>query len=162
MKIIKRYQKRCKQYQQNGPFQNNQKILFAQLEGAERGNDEPPEAEPTATFWKGIWEKDVKHNDEAEWIKEVNSEVERMSNKQNDLTITTAFLRKQSKELSNWKSLGPDGVQGYWIKHLTTLHERLATLFNDCLSSGNVPNWLTKGKTILIMKEKTKGKEGYL
>ena len=101
----------------------------------------------------------MKHNDEAEWIKEVNSEVERMSNKQNDLTITTAMLRKQSKKVTNWKSPGPDGVQGYWIKHLTTLHERLATLFNDCLSSGNAPNWLTKGKTILIMKDKTKGKE---
>ena len=81
-------------------------------------------------FWKGIWEKDVKHNDEAEWIKEVNSEVERMSNKQNDLTITTAMLRKQSKKVSNWKSPGPDGVQGYWVKHLTTLHERLATVSN--------------------------------
>ena len=156
---IKRYQKRCKQYQQNRLFQNNQKKLFEQLEGVERGNDESPEAEPTATFWKGIWEKDVKHNDEAEWIKEVDSEVERMSTKQNDLTITTEMLRKQSKKLSNWKSPGPDGVQGYWIKHLTTLHERLAALFNDGLSSGNVPNWLTKGKTVLIMKDKTKGKE---
>ena len=62
----------------------------------------------------------MKHNDEAEWIKKVNSEVERMSNKQNDLTITTAMLRKQSKKLSNWKSPGPDGVQGYWIKGLNT------------------------------------------
>ena len=96
-------------------FQNNQKKLFEQLEGVDRGNDESPEAESTATFWKGIWEKDVKHNDEAEWIKKVDSEVERMSTKQNDLTITTEMLRKQSKKLSNWKSPGPDGVQGYWI-----------------------------------------------
>ena len=47
---IKRYQKRYKRYQQNRLFQNNQKKLFEQLEGVERGNDESPEAEPTATF----------------------------------------------------------------------------------------------------------------
>ena len=48
------------------------------------------------------------------------------------------------------------GVQGYWVKNLKSLHERLAAFFNDCLKTGNVP---TKGKTVSIMKDEAKGKE---
>ena len=32
-------------------------------------------------------------------------------------------------------------------------------MFNECLISGDVPPWLTKGKTILIIKDKTKRNE---
>ena len=69
------------------------------------------------------------------------------------------ILRRQANKLSNWKSPGPDGVQGYWIKNLKSLHERLAALFNDCLRTGNTPSWLTRGRTVLIMKDIAKGKE---
>lgn len=48
-------------------------------------------------------------------------------------------------------------VQGYWIKKFTSLHDRLANQLNDCFRSGRVPAWMTKGKTVLIQKDKAKG-----
>ena len=34
-----------------------------------------------------------------------------------------------------------------------------AALLNEALQSGNVPEWLTSGKTVLIVKDKDKGNE---
>ena len=117
------------------------------------------EAEPTADLWKGIWEKEARHNEKASWISEVEAEVRKVSNRQPDFFISVEILKRQANKLSNRKSPGPDGVQGYWIKNMKSLDERLGALFNDCLATGNVPSWLTKGRTVLIMKDKAKGKE---
>ena len=46
--------------------------------------------------------------------------------KQNDINITIEMIKEQVKKIPNWKSPGPDRVQGYWLKKLTTLHERIA------------------------------------
>lgn len=154
---LKRYESRNEQFQQNRLFQNNQKRLFEQLEGIERGNEDIPEAEATNNFWRDIWEKETFHNEKAEWISRVEEEVGEKAPQQEDITITVKMLQTQASKLTNWKSPGPDGVQGYWIKNIKSLHPRLAAMFNDCLAVGNVPSWLTKGRTVLIMKDKTKG-----
>ena len=156
---IKRYEGRINQYQQNRMFTNNQKMLFEKLEGKERSNDIIPEREEAKIFWKGIWEKDVNHNEEADWIKVIEDEVHQKSQKQINFEITLETFKKQVKRLSNWKSPGPDGVQGYWIKNLTSLHVSISTYFNDCLESGTVPAWLTTGNTVLIVKDKAKGND---
>ena len=156
---IKRYENRIDQYQQNRLFENNQKRLFERLEGIERGGDEIPEAEASRNFWKGIWEKDVKHNEGADWIKKVETEAGKAASKQANLSVTTERLRKQANKLSNWKSPGPDGVQGYWIKNIKSLQVQMSAMFNECLTSGVVPPWLTKGKTVLIIKDKAKRNE---
>ena len=156
---IKRYDSRIEQYHQNRLFQNNQKRLFERLEGIERGEDNIPDAEATNEFWRNIWEKDISHNERAEWIENVKTEVHEKIEKQNDLSITLEMLKKKLSKLSNWKSPGPDGVQGYWIKNIKSTHPILAAMFNDSLITGTVPEWLTKGRTVLIMKDKTKGTE---
>ena len=45
------------------------------------------------------------------------------------------------------------------IKNLTSLHLALAAMFNECLTSEVVPDWLTKGTTYLIIKDKSKGND---
>ena len=63
----------------------------------------------------------------------------RAVSKQANLSVTTERLRKQANKLSNWKSPGPDGVQGYWIKNVKSLHVKMSAMFNECLTSGDVP-----------------------
>ena len=46
--------------------------------------------------------------------------------KENNINITTEMIKEQVKKILNWKSPGSDGVQGYWLKKLTALHERIA------------------------------------
>ena len=68
---IKRYESRVDQYQQNRLFQNNQKRLFAKLEGLETDNSIIPDAEENREYWNSIWSKQVVHNDKALWINEL-------------------------------------------------------------------------------------------
>ena len=55
--------------------------------------------------------------------------------------------------MPNWKSPGPDLVQGFWLKNFS-LQERVGYQLNECLDSGFVPGWLTKGRTALLQKDK--------
>ena len=51
---------------------------------------------------------------------------ERVDARLKDIVITAEMVTERSKKISNWKVPGPDGVQGYWIKNLTAIHERMA------------------------------------
>ena len=59
--------------------------------------------------------------------------------------------------MSNRKSRGPDLVQGFWLKNFSSLHERVRLQLKECLDSGFVPSWLTRERTSLLQKDKTKG-----
>jgi hypothetical protein len=59
--------------------------------------------------------------------------------------------------MPNWKSPGKDGVQGYWIKNLTNLHERISHQLNKILmGTDTLPEWLTHGRTVLCQKDRRK------
>ena len=115
---IKRYEKRTNQYQQNRMFDNNQKRLFEKLEGKERSENVIPEKHETNEFWRDIWEKDVTHRMDAEWIEGIETEIDIRTPTQQDISVSIEIIRKQIKKLPNWKSPGPDGIQGYWVKTL--------------------------------------------
>ena len=56
-----------------------------------------------------------------------------------------------------WKSPGPDLVQAFWLKNFSSLHERVRLQLNEYLNSEFVPGWLTRGRTSLLQKDKSKG-----
>ena len=60
--------------------------------------------------------------------------------------------------MPNWKALGKDGVQGYWLKNLTSLHPHIALQLNQILD-GERPlrDWMTFGKTVLCQKDLAEG-----
>ena len=41
--------------------------------------------------------------------------------KQNDVNATTEMIKEQVKKIPDWKSLGADGVQGYWLKKFNSI-----------------------------------------
>ena len=45
------------------------------------------------------------------------------------------------------------------LNPIKVVRPALAALLNEALQSGNVPEWLTRGKTVLIVKDKDKGNE---
>ena len=59
--------------------------------------------------------------------------------------------------MANWKAPGPDGVRGFWFKRFTALHPFLTESLDFCLVEGNVPEWMVKGRTVLIQKDPAKG-----
>ena len=66
-------------------------------------------------------------------------------------------MKKILGRMPNWKSLSPNLVQGFWLKNFSSLHGRVRSQLNECLDSGFVSSWLTKGKTALLQKDKTRG-----
>ena len=58
--------------------------------------------------------------------------------------------------MPNWKSPGPDIVQGFWLKNFSSLHERTRLQVKECLGSGFVPSWLSRGRTSLFQNYKSK------
>ena len=59
--------------------------------------------------------------------------------------------------MTNWKAPDPDCVQRYWFKRFSTLHSRLTEHLQTCDVVGDVPTWMTNGKTTLIQKDPEKG-----
>ena len=76
-----------------------------------------------------------------------------------DMEITVEMVKKQSRKIPNWKASGRDGVQGYWIKQLSSLHERIANQLNEIISGANrLPEWLVYGRTVLCQKDVGRGR----
>ena len=50
-----------------------------------------------------------------------------------------------------------DGIHGFWFKKFTSNHDRLTLEISRCLQGAQVPEWMTKGKSGLIQKERSKG-----
>ena len=110
-------------------------------------------AEESKQFWGSIWSQSADHKKDAKWLQDLQSEVK----KQEQIDITTGSLKKILGRMPNWKSPGPDLVQGFWLKNFSSLHKRVRLQLKECLDSGFVPNWLTRGRTPLLQKDKSKG-----
>ena len=59
--------------------------------------------------------------------------------------------------MANYKAPGPDCVQCFWLKNVKSIQEDLRGNLKKCLENGNVSMWMTKGRTILMQKDKKKG-----
>ena len=66
-------------------------------------------------------------------------------------------MKKILGRMPNWKSPGPDLVQGFRLKNFTSLHKRVRLQLKERLDTGFVPSWLTRGRTLLLQKDKSKG-----
>ena len=127
------------------------------LKGKERETDVRPDAEENIKFWGDIWDRNVRHNMLAEWLKRVKKLFSNVE-KQRDLEITRNKVRKQIKKIPKLKASGPDGVHGYWIKSFKNLLGQTTEHCAQFVNGGEVPDWRTKGRICLILKDKAKGK----
>lgn len=152
---VKRYQERVDQYRQNRMFRTNQKRLFEMLETDENDDTTIPDEEESKNFWSNIWDNPVNHNANAEWLKGLERKLTGV-NQQSNFVINVEGINKQLKKTANWKAPGLDGLQGYWLKNISC-RERLAIQLQDCIDNNDIPAWFTKGRTVLIIKDKEKG-----
>ena len=151
---VSRYKARVEQFGQNNPFKNNQGRFYDELKGTAETNIAPDKGSSTE-FWSKIWSEPAEHKKDAKWLRTVKEEIE--VDQQQDLVITVEKVKSALAKIPNWKSPGPELVQGYWLKNFTSLHERIAYQLNECLRQGNVPSWMTRGRTVSIIKDSSKG-----
>ena len=98
-------------------FESNHKKLFEVLLGERRDNKFTTNAEEGRIFWDDILEKNVQHNNNAEWLVQLEADLVNL-NKQADVQVTVHRIEKNLRKIANWKSPGPHRLQGYWLKNL--------------------------------------------
>ena len=152
---IRSFDERRLQYHQNSLFATNQKQLYKELSGGKEANEKPNPQEAT-NFWRNTWSKPVSHNGQAVWLDKVKEKLGDIT-KQENIQVNLDSVRKGIRRMTNWKSPGPDGVQGYWFKKFTHLHGRISEHLQECIEIGLVPEWMTTGRTSLIRKDQEKG-----
>ena len=66
------------------------------------------------------------------------------------MVIIVEKVTKQCRKMPNWKAPEKGGVQGYWIKNLSNLHQRIAVQTNKILiGDDSLPAWMTHGDIVL-------------
>ena len=157
---VKRYQQRIEQFRQNRIFDRDQKKIYTELNRNGIRSNDAPNAEECTKFWAEIWGVRKQHNRRAEWLKDLKRERERVNDEhpQERVSISVEKIREQCRKIPNWKAPGRDGVQGYWIKNLSSLHERVSSPMNRILmAEDDLPEWMTHGRTVLCQKDPRKG-----
>ena len=99
------------------------------------------------------WSQSAYHKKDAKWLQDLRGKVNVKKQEQTD--ITPGSLKKILGRMPNWKSPGPDLVQGFWLKKFSNLHERVRLQLKECLDGQFVPSWLTRGRTSLLQKAKS-------
>ena len=155
---IARCAAKTKGFYQNKLFAAGQHKFYTYLSSAAKDNTNiTPNNEDVVKFWTSLWSDDTPHNELACWVRQVAGDLQDMT-PQECIHISISMVSSTACKLSNWRAPGPDGIHTFWIKHLSSLHPRLAAQIQDCVD-GEVPRWLTLGRTVLIMKNKEVGPE---
>ena len=124
--------------------------MYAEFNGDGVRPNDVPNAEESKRFWSDIWSVGKWHNREAEWLKDIKNEPGNYKHLLERVVICIEKVTKQRKKIPNWKASGKDGVQGYWIKNLSNLHERIAIHTNKILmEDDNLTAWMTHGRVAL-------------
>ena len=71
-----------------------------------------------------------------------------------DFEITADMVKHQVKKNKTWTAPGKNEVHGYRLKHLTSLHTRIAKQLNHLLQTGTIKEWMKTEKTTLLKKRK--------
>ena len=141
----------------NKLYRKNQKAFYSTIRTKGMGTNkiiEPPTEKDLNEFWGKLYQDKGGHREDAEWIQ---LEEEDMKNIEAAKwkTISQEELTKIIKRTANWKAPGIDQVQNFWLKHLTSLHERLAQALEKTINNPqHAPTWITQGRTTLIHKNR--------
>jgi len=119
---LQRYTARTEQYKINRMFNTEPRRVYSNFQNNNKKEEaEIPDKQETYRFWNNISGTPKIHN-AAEWTQKEYFDVPT----QQAQRIAKEGIKNKCNKMANWKSSGLDQVQGYWLKHLTSLRERLA------------------------------------
>ena len=111
---LRRYHAGGNQYKQNKLFRSNQRTLYEELGRKKRSTQVQPNGEEAKEFWSKLWDNPVRYKEDAEWLKEVELELENV-NIQENVEITKEDVTKQLRKMPNCKAPKLDGIQEFWL-----------------------------------------------
>ena len=123
----------------------------------------PPEMVPgIESFWKGVWETEgtyhPHHEAIASWTREIREQTRSDPDDNPPLNRERAW-EMATKKMKNWTAPGPDGIPGYWLKRFKRTADLMKHLLWKVLDGETeIPEWLVRGRTVLLPKEGCEGK----
>ena len=102
-----------------------------------------------------MWDNPIDHDRNAEWIMTFEKELE-YTTQQGNISITKEDVSIHLRKMPNWKASGPDGLNGVWLKKFTSLRQAMVKHLDDCIQTGNAPNWMVESRTVLTQKDAKK------
>ena len=143
-----------RKFQEQNHLRNTQRKF--RMNGNVPTSNEAPSIEVVRDFWTKIVGTVGKVNKDdpgvKEWLKETKKRVGRTSSEGPD-SIDETKLRK-AKSCS---APGPDSIHTFWWKALPSAQSALADVLRRVVSGDlSVPDWLTRGRTLLIPKKVTR------
>ena len=57
---------------------------------------------------------------------------------------THRFTQSNTQKMPNWKIPKHDGIQRFWFKKFSSIHDRLAVVIYRWLQEADVHEWMTK------------------
>ena len=85
---IRRYTKRSEQYKQNKMSRENSKRFYTELGKKTIQVEKRPDIGEVKKFWQNILEQEVKHNEDVQWIKDQEEELQEINQMEwKDLTV---------------------------------------------------------------------------
>ena len=117
-------------------------------------NVETP-VEEIREYWRGIVgepEEFTPSPELVDWARREGRAPDRTYSNTSDETWKDIFSR-----VKPWKATGPDGIQGFWWKHLPEAKQRLRQWCEAATRNPRkaVPKWMCRGRIVLIPKVKT-------
>ena len=113
----------------------------------------PPDIGEVKKFWQNILEQEVKHNEDAQWIKDQEEELQQI-NQLGWKDLTGEELRVNMARAANWKSPEPDRLHNFWIKHFQSLYKPMTEAYSEIIKvPKQTPDWLVEGATNLLPKK---------
>ena len=111
-------------------------------------------------FWGPIWQEPAKENLEVERTHEVRDALDHSlpDNEKLTVPITDHKVYQYFKSKRNWAAPGNDKITNFWLKKITSTHDKLAKTINRFINDGiHIPRWLVEGRTVLIPKTENPG-----
>ena len=127
---LRRYTKRSGQYKQNKMFREDSKRFYRELGNKTIQIEKPPDIGEEKKFWQNILEWEVKYNENAQWIKDQEEELQQI-NHMELMDLTVEELRVNMTRAANWKSPGPDRLPDFWIKQFMILHKPMTEAYSE-------------------------------
>ena len=111
------YSARDNQYRQKKLFRCNQKASYQELGGKVRPVQVLSNAKEAKEFWSILWDNPVPYKEDAEWLKEVQLELENV-NIQEKIETTKEDVTMQLRNMPNWKATELEGIRGFGSRSL--------------------------------------------
>ena len=137
-------------------FREDSKRFYRELGKKTIQIEKPSDKGEVKKFCQNILEQDVKHNEDAQWIKDQEEELQQINQMEwKDLTVEER--RVNMTTTANWKSPGPDRFPNFWIKQFKSLHKSMAEAYSEIIKNPKqTSDWLVEGAKNLLPKKEEK------